>query len=46
MLGHDHALSGALAFAAVAPLLPVTGTQLASAAATGRARTACSASRC
>ena len=23
MLGHDHALSGALAFAAVAPLLPV-----------------------
>src|SRR6516164_1795694 len=33
MLGHDHALSGALAFAAVAPLLPVTGTQLAVAAA-------------
>ena len=33
MLGHDHALSGALAFAAVAPLLPVTGTHLAVAAA-------------
>ena len=33
MLGHDHALSGALAFAAVAPLLPVSGTQLAVAAA-------------
>jgi membrane-bound metal-dependent hydrolase YbcI (DUF457 family) len=32
MLGHDHALSGALAFAAVAPLLPVSGTQLAVAA--------------
>src|SRR5689334_23375686 len=32
MLGHDHALSGALAFVAVAPLLPVTGTQLAVAA--------------
>ena len=29
MLGHDHALSGALAFVAVAPLLPVSGTQLA-----------------
>ncbi|HEY3648358.1 MAG TPA: hypothetical protein VGL33_10335, partial [Streptosporangiaceae bacterium] len=28
MLGHDHALSGALAFVAVAPLLPVSGTQL------------------
>jgi len=26
MLGHDHALSGALAFVAVAPLLPVSGT--------------------
>jgi hypothetical protein len=25
MLGHDHALSGALAFVAVAPLLPVSG---------------------
>lgn len=24
MLGHDHALSGALAFVAVAPLLPVS----------------------
>ena len=33
MLGHDHALSGALAFVAVAPLLPVSGTQLAVAAA-------------
>ena len=33
MLGHDHALSGALAFAVVAPLLPVSGTQLAVAAA-------------
>ena len=33
MLGHDHALSGALAFAFVAPLLPVSGTQLAVAAA-------------
>ena len=33
MLGHDHALSGALAFAAVAPLLPVTGAHLAVAAA-------------
>ena len=33
MLGHDHALSGALAFAAVAPMLPVGGTQLAVAAA-------------
>ena len=33
MLGHDHALSGALAFAAVAPLLPVTGTHLVVAAA-------------
>ncbi len=33
MLGHDHALSGALAFAVVAPLLPVTGTHLAVAAA-------------
>ena len=33
MLGHDHALSGALAFAVVAPLLPVGGTQLAVAAA-------------
>jgi membrane-bound metal-dependent hydrolase YbcI (DUF457 family) len=33
MLGHDHALSGALALAAVAPLLPVSGTQLAVAAA-------------
>jgi len=32
MLGHDHALSGALAFVAVAPLLPVSGTQLAVAA--------------
>src|SRR5437762_547391 len=32
MLGHDHALSGALAFAAVAPLLPVGGIQLAVAA--------------
>ena len=32
MLGHDHALSGALAFAAVAPLLPVTGVHLAVAA--------------
>jgi len=32
MLGHDHALSGALAFAAVAPLLPVSGIQLAVAA--------------
>jgi len=29
MLGHDHALSGALAFAAVAPMLHVSGTQLA-----------------
>jgi hypothetical protein len=29
MLGHDHALSGALAFAAVAPLVHVTGVQLA-----------------
>jgi len=29
MLGHDHALSGALAFAVVAPLLPVSGIQLA-----------------
>ena len=27
MLGHDHALSGALAFAAVAPMLHVSGTQ-------------------
>ena len=35
MLGHDHALSGALAFAVVAPLLPVSGTQLAVAAALG-----------
>ena len=33
MLGHDHALSGALAFAVVAPLLPVSGIQLAVAAA-------------
>src|SRR5437764_1649244 len=32
MLGHDHALSGALAFAVVAPLLPVSGIQLAVAA--------------
>ena len=32
MLGHDHALSGALAFTAVAPLLPVSGIQLAVAA--------------
>jgi hypothetical protein len=32
MLGHDHALSGALAFAAVAPWLPVSGIQLAVAA--------------
>ena len=32
MLGHDHALSGALAFVAVAPLLPVSGIQLAVAA--------------
>src|SRR2546430_14560099 len=32
MLGHAHALSGALAFAAVAPLLPVSGIQLAVAA--------------
>ena len=29
MLGHDHALSGALAFTAVAPLLHVTGVHLA-----------------
>src|SRR6266702_6498249 len=29
MLGRDHALSGALAFAAVAPLLHVTGVHLA-----------------
>jgi LexA-binding, inner membrane-associated putative hydrolase len=29
MLGHDHALSGALAFAAVAPLLHVSGVHLA-----------------
>lgn len=29
MLGHDHALSGALAFAAAAPLLHVTGVHLA-----------------
>lgn len=29
MLGHDHALSGALAFAAVAPLIHVTGVHLA-----------------
>lgn len=29
MRGHDHALSGALAFAAVAPLLHVTGANLA-----------------
>jgi membrane-bound metal-dependent hydrolase YbcI (DUF457 family) len=29
MLGHDHALSGALVFAAVAPLLPVSGVHLA-----------------
>ena len=29
MLGHDHALSGALAFAAAAPVLHVSGTQLA-----------------
>jgi membrane-bound metal-dependent hydrolase YbcI (DUF457 family) len=28
MLGHDHALSGALAFTAVAPLLHVTGVHL------------------
>jgi membrane-bound metal-dependent hydrolase YbcI (DUF457 family) len=33
MLGHDHALSGALAFAVVAPLLPVSGIQLAVAVA-------------
>jgi membrane-bound metal-dependent hydrolase YbcI (DUF457 family) len=33
MLGHDHALSGALAFAAVAPLLHVTGPHLAAAIA-------------
>jgi len=31
MLGRDHALSGALAFTAVAPLLHVTGTHLAAA---------------
>lgn len=31
MLGHDHALSGALAFAAAAPLLHVTGVHLAAA---------------
>jgi membrane-bound metal-dependent hydrolase YbcI (DUF457 family) len=29
MLGHDHALSGALVFAGVAPLLPVSGVHLA-----------------
>jgi hypothetical protein len=28
MLGHDHALTGAVAFVAVAPLLPVTGPGL------------------
>jgi membrane-bound metal-dependent hydrolase YbcI (DUF457 family) len=33
MLGHDHALSGALAFAAVAPLVHVTGAHLAAAIA-------------
>ena len=32
MLGRDHALSGALAFTAVAPLLQVTGAHLAAAA--------------
>ena len=41
MLGHDHALSGALAFVAVAPLLPVSGTQLAVAARSPRARGSC-----
>jgi membrane-bound metal-dependent hydrolase YbcI (DUF457 family) len=33
MLGRDHALSGAVAFAAAAPLLHVTGTHLAAAMA-------------
>ena len=33
MLGRDHALSGALAFTAVAPLLHVTGVHLAAAIA-------------
>jgi len=33
MLGHDHALSGALAFAAAAPLLHVSGAHLAAAMA-------------
>ena len=33
MLGHDHALSGALAFTAAAPLLHVTGVHLAAAVA-------------
>ena len=33
MLGHDHALSGALAFAAVAPLVHVSGAHLAAAIA-------------
>jgi membrane-bound metal-dependent hydrolase YbcI (DUF457 family) len=33
VLGHDHALSGALAFAATAPLLNVTGAHLAAAMA-------------
>ena len=33
MLGRDHALSGALAFAGVAPLIQVTGVHLVGAAA-------------
>ena len=40
MLGRDHALSGALAFAGVAPMLHVTGTQLAAGIARPRLRPA------